>query len=418
MPIPPQILYPLITGGVNLATQLATKPKKQKSPIDYMNKYIANLRSDIGKRETYHTMMRSNLGAIGKATSAQRREAKYLGELKGTGGGILSAEMQRIQQGQNEAISRASGQAEQAQRRETAGLQASLREAEMMREQIVQRTREANRVQDQQWQQGLIQTGLQTAGQVGMGALQYGQDQKALQQKQTQQEAIMGVYADLENKKPEDIQAGVDSGLYDADTGIEMLEAQQELRKPNVSITEVGVGNGMQQKAIVDKKTNEITLIGKPYLQYKPTAPKTDTISEWVDYATKDLGIPEKTIKGKATLKGVKDTIGEWKTYLALNRDYRDAKTGIESYDKSEEKELFETVIGNTRYVGSAIVDKEKALKTRITELANKLGVKVDFRSDWWRKYMENIEDRPERIMPTREENIDILSQPDEEKWW
>ena len=112
--IPPQILYPLITGGVNLATQLATKPKKQKSPTRYLNNYIANLRGDIGKRETFHTMMRSSLGAIGKATSRQRREAKYLGELKGSGGGILSAEMQRIQQGQTEAISQASGQAEQA----------------------------------------------------------------------------------------------------------------------------------------------------------------------------------------------------------------------------------------------------------------------------------------------------------------
>jgi len=220
MPIPPQVLYPLITGGISLATQIATKPKKRESATGYMDKYIANLQGDLAKKETYHTMMRSQLGAIGKATSSARREAKYLGELKGTGGGILSAEMQRIQQGQNQSISQASDQANEAQRRESVGMQSQLREAQMMREQIVQQTREANDLQDQQFTQGLIQTGLQTAGQVGMGALQAGQEATKLAQEQAQQTV-------LNTQQQSQLKVLTDSGKY-ADTALnEMVTAGQ-----------------------------------------------------------------------------------------------------------------------------------------------------------------------------------------------
>ena len=269
--IPPQVLYLLISGGVNLATQLANKPKKQKSPTKYMDNVIANLRGDISKRETFHTMMRSNLGAIGKATSKQRREARYLGELKGSGGGILSAEMQRIQQGQTEAISRATTEANQAQGRETAGMQASLKEAEMMREQIVQRTREANRVQDQQFKQGLIQTGLQTAGAVGQGALQYGQQQAQAQQQQSKLKALIdsGMY------EGDAIDQLVKSGDMTAETGIETLKMLGQKKTPTPDktierimtqeeITELGYGKlptGWQWQ--INENTGDVKPVGK-----------------------------------------------------------------------------------------------------------------------------------------------------------
>jgi len=240
MPIPPQVLYPLITGGISLATQIATKPKKRESATGYMDKYIANLQGDLAKKETYHTMMRSQLGAIGKATSSARREAKYLGELKGTGGGILSAEMQRIQQGQNQSISQASDQANEAQRRESVGMQSQLREAQMMREQIVQQTREANDLQDQQFTQGLIQTGLQTAGQVGMGALQAGQEQMNLQaganeqaEVQRQESNALNLQTNIADYSVDEIADLVRQGHVDTNVAIDAIKLKQKPDKPS-----------------------------------------------------------------------------------------------------------------------------------------------------------------------------------------
>ncbi|MBC8526096.1 MAG: hypothetical protein H8D22_04370 [Candidatus Cloacimonetes bacterium] len=172
-------IAPLIMGGVKLGIQALTKPKKYKTDLGYLDRYISNLRGDLGEKEIYHTMMRGALRNIGTQEAKTRKMMEYgAGKI---GEPVRAQQLISLQQATSKAVTEAGEKAGLVQLQESRRIQSKIEEATMMKERIQEQIRERNRRMEESYRSEMIGTVAETGVNLATAGLQYGAEKQEIE---------------------------------------------------------------------------------------------------------------------------------------------------------------------------------------------------------------------------------------------
>ncbi|MBC8527315.1 MAG: hypothetical protein H8D22_10785 [Candidatus Cloacimonetes bacterium] len=171
-------IAPLIMGGVKLGIQALTKPKKYKTDLGYLDRYISNLRGDLGEKEIYHTMMRGALRNIGTQEAKTRKMMEYgAGKI---GEPVRAQQLISLQQATSKAVTEAGEKAGLVQLQESRRIQSKIEEATMMKERIQEQIRERNRRMEESYRSEMLGTVAETAGSLATTGITAGLEKQRL----------------------------------------------------------------------------------------------------------------------------------------------------------------------------------------------------------------------------------------------
>lgn len=109
-----------VNTGLQAYGYFANRPKKPKPDTSYIDRYIANLRSDLASRRLERNILRETALVSGDAARQQREQAEYQAFRTGIQNtGLHVAQEQVIHQQQQQGIATASQQAMQQTAQQT-----------------------------------------------------------------------------------------------------------------------------------------------------------------------------------------------------------------------------------------------------------------------------------------------------------
>ena len=159
-------IWSLLPAAINIGSQLINKPKKSDyTPnLDYLRRYISDLRGRQAGREVYHQAMQPALRTIGQQGRRMQRQIGYDVAKSGLGGSGIEAQ-QRLSAGRDvlSAMQEAGETATSAQLTESRRLGRQAENVQMQVGEEEERARQNYEQAKSQWQKNLVTTGANLA---------------------------------------------------------------------------------------------------------------------------------------------------------------------------------------------------------------------------------------------------------------
>jgi len=165
--------YPLIQTAVSAGTQLLNKPKKHTPNLDWMNKYINQMKGQRSSNATFNTIMQGGGKQIAQNSERARLENEFDNYRYGTGGSGIDAEknISNFQEA-NRAGADLTQRAGEIRSQENKYYTDKISEAEMMKEKAISEAKERYKVEKDNWNKNWIGAGIQSAGSFAAAGLQ------------------------------------------------------------------------------------------------------------------------------------------------------------------------------------------------------------------------------------------------------
>jgi len=159
-------IWSLLPAAISIGSQLINKPKKSDyTPnLDYLRRYISDLRGRQAGREVYHQAMQPALRTIGQQGRRMQRQIGYDVAKSGLGGSGIEAQ-QRLSAGRDvlSAMQEAGETATSAQLTESRRLGRQAENVQMQVGEEEERARQNYEQAKSQWQKNLVTTGANLA---------------------------------------------------------------------------------------------------------------------------------------------------------------------------------------------------------------------------------------------------------------
>ena len=159
-------IWSLLPAAISIGSQLINKPKKSDyTPnLDYLRRYISDLRGRQAGREVYHQAMQPALRTIGQQGRRMQRQIGYDVAKSGLGGSGIEAQ-QRLSAGRDvlSAMQEAGETATSAQLTESRRLGRQAENVQMQVGAEEERARQNYEQAKSQWQKNLVTTGANLA---------------------------------------------------------------------------------------------------------------------------------------------------------------------------------------------------------------------------------------------------------------
>ena len=164
----------ILNAAANVGAGLLTRPRKRdyKPNLEYLDKYVANLRGDLAKRSVERNILREAGTQIGDIARTQSEQTEYQTQRSGiTGSGIQLRQQQAIGEQAQRSMATVSGEAMKIGAENQARAEESIRQVEMERERISTQAKEDYQRAKSQWGREMIGRGIQGAASIGGAAI-------------------------------------------------------------------------------------------------------------------------------------------------------------------------------------------------------------------------------------------------------